>query len=169
MSALDIVTYPNPILARVSDPVEEVTDEIRTLAEGMLETMYANNGIGLAAPQIGRNLRLITVDLSGPEKREEPRIYLNPEILLASGETETEEGCLSVVGYRAVVRRASQVKFRAEDLEGRPVELEAEDLEAVCLQHELDHLNGILFIDRISRLKRSLYEKRLKKWLKKKN
>ncbi|NCC25540.1 MAG: peptide deformylase [Deltaproteobacteria bacterium] len=168
MASLKVLTYPDPVLARKSEPLVEITDEIRNLAQDMLETMYENRGIGLAAPQVGKNVRLITVDLSGPERREEPKVYVNPAIVAKEGETETEEGCLSVIGYRSLVKRAAWVSFTAQDLEGETVELEADDLLAVCLQHELDHLDGVLFIDHISRLKRALYENRLRKWKKKK-
>lgn len=164
-----IIHYPHEILAKKAAPITEITDEIKELAREMSEIMYDNKGIGLAAPQVAESVRLITVDMSGPEKREDLHVFVNPEIVAAEGEIETEEGCLSVIGYRAKVKRAAKIKFRALDLEGNKVELEAEDLFAVCLQHEVDHLDGILFIDRISRLKRNLYEKRLKKWLRKRS
>ena len=161
-----IVTYPDPILARTSAPLSDITEEIRTLADEMVETMYANDGIGLAAPQVGENIRLVTVDISGPKEREDLRILVNPEIVEKTGATESEEGCLSVVGYRAKVKRSAWAGIKALDLDGNPVEFEAEDLMAICLQHEIDHLDGVLFIDHISRLKRTLYEKKLAKWLK---
>lgn len=161
-------TYPDPVLARKAVPVTEITDEIRTLAADMIETMYADKGIGLAAPQVGESVRLITIDLSGPEKREDPRVFVNPVLSNLEGEVESEEGCLSVVGYRTTVTRAERLHLSATDLDGNPVEMDADDLMAICLQHEVDHLNGILFIDKISKLKRTLYERKLKKWLKEK-
>ena len=161
-------TYPDPVLARKAVPVTEITDEIRTLAADMIETMYADKGIGLAAPQVGESVRLITIDLSGPEKREDPRVFVNPVLTNLEGEVESEEGCLSVVGYRTTVTRAERLHLSATDLDGNPVEMDADDLMAICLQHEVDHLNGILFIDKISKLKRTLYERKLKKWLKEK-
>jgi len=164
--SLKIITYPNEILARKSEPVQAIDEDLKKLAQDMVETMYENKGIGLAAPQVGKNLRLITVDISGPEKREDLMILVNPEIVEKEGEVEGEEGCLSVIGYRARVKRAARVKVKAKNLEGEDIELEAEELLAICLQHEIDHLDGILFIDRISRLKRNLYDKRLQKWLK---
>jgi peptide deformylase len=163
----EIITYPNDILARKSEPISEITPEIRELADDMVRIMYENNGIGLAAPQVGINQRIITVDVSGPEKREDLRILVNPEIVSKEGETETEEGCLSVIDYRARVKRSAQVRARATDLEGEEVDIDADDIMAVCLQHEIDHLDGILFIDHISRLKRTMYEKKLEKWLRK--
>ena len=166
--ARHIHTYPDPILTKKSEPITEITPEIKELAKEMLELMYEHNGIGLAAPQAGENIRLITVDLSGPEKREDPHIFINPEILTKLGETESEEGCLSVPGYRNTIKRAKTINFRAKNLNGETIEFQADDLLAICLQHETDHLNGILFIDRLSRLKRSLYEKKRKKWNKEK-
>ena len=161
-------TYPDPVLAAKAAPVTEITDEIRTLAADMIETMYADKGIGLAAPQIGESIRLITVDLSGPDKREDPQVFVNPVLTNLEGEVESEEGCLSEVGYRTTVTRAERLHLSATDLDGNPVEMDADDLMAICLQHEVDHLNGVLFIDKISKLKRTLYERKLKKWLKEK-
>ena len=161
-------TYPDPVLARKAAPVTEITDEIRNLASDMIETMYADKGIGLAAPQVGESIRLITVDLSGPDKREDPHVFVNPVLTNLEGEVESEEGCLSVVGYRTTVTRAERLHLSATDLDGNPVEMDADDLMAICLQHEVDHLDGVLFIDKISKLKRTLYERKLKKWLKEK-
>ena len=161
---LEILKYPNPILARKAAPVSAVTPEIRELAAGMAEAMYANQGVGLAAPQVGESLRLIVIDLSGPDKREALMTLVNPVITAASGEQEDEEGCLSVRSYRTVVRRAATVTVTAQDLDGNPLTIEADELLAVCLQHEIDHLEGVLFIDRISRLKRAMYDKRVKRW-----
>ncbi|MHC1791058.1 peptide deformylase [Solidesulfovibrio sp.] len=161
---LEILKYPNPILARKAEPVPVVTPEIRALAAGMAEAMYANQGIGLAAPQVGASIRMIVVDLSGPEKREALVTLVNPVITAASGEQEDEEGCLSVRNYRSMVTRAANVTVEALDLDGRPLTIEADELLAICLQHEIDHLEGVLFIDRISRLKRAMYDKRVKRW-----
>ncbi len=104
-----IVTYPNPVLAKKAAPVVEITDEIRALAAEMIEIMYADKGIGLAAPQVAESIRLITVDLSGPEKREDPRVFVNPGRSNLEGEVESEEGCLSVDGYRSNVIRAERL------------------------------------------------------------
>ena len=161
----EVLTYPDPLLKQKAEPVGEITPELRTLATDMADTMYENNGIGLAAPQIGEMIRMITVDISGPEDREDLRVLINPELeMLGDEEVESEEGCLSVEDYRAPVTRAERVMVRATDLDGNPLEFEADGLLAVCLQHECDHLDGKLFIDRISRLKRSLYDARVKKW-----
>jgi peptide deformylase len=163
---LEILKYPHPSLAGKAEPVTEITPEIKELASAMAEAMYANQGVGLAAPQVGRSLRLVVIDLSGPDKREGLITLVNPVIVEASGEQEDEEGCLSVRDYRANVTRAATVAVTALDLDGKPLRLEAEELFAVCLQHEIDHLDGMLFIDHISRLKRAMYDKRVKKWAK---
>jgi len=163
-----IVTYPHPVLAKKAAPVTEITDEIRELAAEMASLMYQDKGIGLAAPQVAESIRLITVDLSGPEKREDLRVFINPVISNLDGEVVSEEGCLSVPGYRSNVTRAERLHLSALDLDGNPVEMDADDLMSICLQHEIDHLDGVLFIDKISKLKRTLYERKLKKWLKEK-
>lgn len=161
-----VLTYPNPVLKEKAEPIREITPEIRELAKDMVETMYEYDGIGLAAPQVGELVRLITVDISGPEKREDLRVLINPELeRIGDEEVESEEGCLSVEDYRSTVVRSERVKVKALDLDGNPVEFEADGLLAVCLQHECDHLDGKLFIDRISRLKRNLYDAKVKKWL----
>lgn len=164
--ARQLVTYPNEVLCENARPVQNVDDYIKELADDMAHVMYENRGIGLAAPQVGEGLRLITVDISGPDKKEELMVLVNPEIVEEEGETESEEGCLSVIGYKTYVKRAEKVRVKATDLEGKPVDIEADDLLAICLQHEIDHLDGILFIDRISRLKRKFYDKKITKWLK---
>jgi peptide deformylase len=161
-----IISYPDPVLARKSRHLTGVDPDIEQLATDMVETMYDNEGIGLAAPQVGENVRLIVVDISGPEIRQDLRVLLNPEIVAASGEVESDEGCLSVPKYRAPVMRSETVTVQAQDLEGNDLEIEADGMLAICLQHEIDHLDGVLFIDHISRLKRSMYDKKVKKWLK---
>ncbi|MFP4108606.1 MAG: peptide deformylase [Desulfonatronovibrio sp.] len=163
-----LLVYPNEILSRKAVEIEDINDFIRDLARDMTSIMYENRGIGLAAPQVGEGVRLITVDVSGPENRESLMVLVNPEIVEAQGECEGEEGCLSVAGYRSIVKRAEKVQVRGLDLEGKEVVLDADDILATCLQHEIDHLDGILFIDRISRLKRNLYDKKVMKWLKNK-
>mgnify|MGYP006279476477 CR=1 FL=1 len=164
--AHDIKTYPEPVLSRRAREVQEITPEIRELAREMAEIMYQNEGIGLAAPQIGIGLRLITVDVSGPGSRSSLMTLINPEILDKEGEVESDEGCLSVSGFRGKVTRAAAVTVKALDLEGNEVTLEADGLLAICLQHEIDHLNGTVILDHASRLKRSLYEKKVSKWQK---
>ena len=164
--SLEILRYPNSFLARKAAPIAAVTPEIRELAAAMAEAMYENQGIGLAAPQVGQSLRMVVIDLSGPEKREELITLVNPVVTSAVGVQEDEEGCLSVRNYRANVKRAATVTVEAMDLEGQPLHIAADELFAVCLQHEIDHLDGVLFIDHISRLKRAMYDKRVKRWAK---
>lgn len=148
-------------------PITQVTDEIRALAVDMLETMYEEPGIGLAAPQVGEAIRLIVVDTTWTEEDSErsPLVLVNPEIVSREGTVLWTEGCLSVPDYQAEVERAQRVRLRAQDLDGNAIEIDAEELQAVCLQHEVDHLDGILFIDRISRLRRSLYVNKRRKEL----
>ncbi|WP_291321074.1 peptide deformylase [Desulfonatronospira sp.] len=160
-----IHTYPDKILLQQAGPVEKIDDYIVDLSRDMARLMYENRGIGLAAPQVGESLRVVTVDLSGPDRQEELFTYINPEIISSEEEITTEEGCLSVAGYQSNVRRARKIQIRALNLQGEEVIHQGEDLWAVCLQHEIDHLNGILFIDHISRLKRAMYDKKVKKWL----
>ncbi len=167
MALRPILRFPDPRLKRVSRPVERVTDELRALAADMLEAMYDEPGIGLAAPQLGEPVRLIVMDTDWTEEGAErnPLVLLNPEILECEGTLLWTEGCLSVPDFTAEVERAARVTVRGLDLDGRELRLEAEELKAVCFQHEIDHLDGILFIDRISRLKRSLYVKKRQKAL----
>ncbi len=160
----EVLTYPHPLLKERAKEITEITPELRALAADMVETMYDYDGIGLAAPQIGELLRMIVIDISGPEKREDPRVLINPKLELVGEEVESEEGCLSVEEYRSTVIRSSKVRLTALDLDGKPLDYEAEGLLAICLQHECDHLDGTLFIDRISRLKRGLYDAKIKKW-----
>lgn len=160
---LPVLQYPDPRLSRVSVPVREITPELRELVDNMVETMYARDGIGLAAPQIGEAVRLVVIDVSGPEKREALRVLVNPVLTLSGSEVESEEGCLSVADYRANVSRYSQAHVEAMDLDGNTVSFDADDLLAICLQHECDHLDGVLFIDHISRLKRSMYDRKIQK------
>ncbi|GAB6037816.1 peptide deformylase [Fundidesulfovibrio butyratiphilus] len=162
--AREILTYPNPVLAQKSEDVQEITQEIRDLADEMAQLMYENRGIGLAAPQVGESRRLVTIDLSGPEERTELMVLVNPVILSKEGKVVDEEGCLSVTNFRAKVERAEKVLVKARNLDGEEVNLDADGLLAICLQHELDHLDGVLFIDRISRLKRGMYDAKIKKW-----
>jgi len=161
MSRLTILEFPDPRLRRVAKPVDEVTKTEQILAADMLETMYESRGIGLAATQVNKGVRVVVMDLS--EDRSEARVFINPEILEREGSQHCEEGCLSVPGVYAEVKRAERVKVRALDADGQPFELEADGLLAVCIQHEIDHLDGKVFVDYLSPLKRRMVEKRLKK------
>jgi peptide deformylase len=164
MALRDILILPDKRLRLVSAPVKKIDKNIRALVEDMFETMYDAPGIGLAAIQVGVPQRVITMDLAKKDEPDDPRVFINPEILWRSEEKMTrEEGCLSIPEFYEDVERASQVRVKYLDLEGRPQEVEANGLLATCLQHEIDHLNGVLFIDHISRLKRQLVTKRFAK------
>jgi peptide deformylase len=162
-----VLQFPDPRLKRNSEPVGEVTDAIRQLAADMIEVMYDEPGIGLAAPQVGEAVRLIVMDTewTGEGAEKKPGAMLNPEIIARDGEITWNEGCLSVPDFNADVVRSARVRVRYQDLEGKTHEEDASELRAVCFQHELDHLDGTLFIDRISKLKRSLYVAKRKKAL----
>ena len=161
MALLKILEYPDPRLRRVAAPVAAVTPEIRALVRDMAETMYSAPGIGLAATQVDVHKRVIVMDLS--ETRDELRVFINPELLTASGEIESEEGCRSLPGYYDRVQRAEAIRVRALDQEGQRFELEANGVLAVCIQHEMDHLIGKVFVDRLSTLKRARYAARVRK------
>jgi peptide deformylase len=167
MAILDVLQFPDPRLRRRSEPIEKITDELRQLAADMLETMYDEPGIGLAAPQVGVPLRLVVLDTEWTEEDAErsPLVLVNPELVEHEGRIVWTEGCLSVPDLSADVERAERVVLRAIDLEGKEIVEEARGLRAVCFQHELDHLDGVLFIDRVSRLKRDLYLQKRKKAL----
>jgi peptide deformylase len=165
-SELRIYTYPEPVLRTEAEPVIEIDEDMQTLVEGMLKTMYAAPGIGLAANQVGALRRVIVFDGQPTEEGRSPCVLINPEIVLGEGSITYEEACLSVVDYAADVTRNARIKVRGVDRDGNPLDIEAEDLLAICLQHEIDHLDGVLYIDHISSLKRALYKKKLKKMLK---
>ncbi len=162
MALRDVLQFPDKRLQEISTPIEKITDEIRELASDMLEVMYDEPGIGLAAPQVGKTIRLIVIDTewTADDAEQHPLVLVNPKIVENSGKIVWTEGCLSVPDFEADVERASHVKLRASNLEGEDLEIAASALQAVCFQHEIDHLDGILFIDRISRLTRNLYTHR---------
>ena len=162
---MDIITYPDPVLKTVAEPVEHIGQEIQDLVDGMIDTMYAAPGIGLAANQVGRLARVIVFDLRPREPDRCPTVLINPEIVATEGSATGEEACLSVVDYSAEVTRKEKVTVRGFDRDGNPLRIDADELLAVCLQHEIDHLDGILYIDHLSSLKRALYKKRLMKML----
>ncbi|MEJ0095565.1 MAG: peptide deformylase [Methylocella sp.] len=167
MSLRPIIILPDPRLRIVAKPVLAVDDSVRALMDDMLETMYDAPGIGLAAPQIGVDKRVIVLDVAKRQDDSvaaEPMCFANPEILWASEELSVyEEGCLSIPEYYEEVERPARVKVGYLDREGRRQEIEAGDILATCLQHEIDHLDGVLFIDHISRLKRARIIKKFSK------
>lgn len=161
MEKLKILEFPDPRLKTVAKAVTEFDDELRKLIEDMVETMYSANGIGLAATQVNVHKRLLVMDIS--ENQDNPRVYVNPKILSQSGEQKCEEGCLSVPGVYATVKRADTVHVQAQDGHGEIFEETLDALHAVCIQHEMDHLMGKLFVDYLSPLKRNMVRKKLEK------
>jgi len=159
----EVVKYPDPILAKVGEPVTEFTPELAQLVEEMFDSMYAAEGIGLAAPQIGISKQITVIDVSFKERSEDKLVLINPEVLDREGKQVEEEGCLSLPDIRAKVERSAWVKVRAQNVRGEFFEIEGEELLARCMLHEIDHLHGVLFIDRVSRLKRDLIQRKIKK------
>jgi len=158
---LPILEYPDPRLKKVASPVTVFGPEIERLVRDMAETMYEAPGIGLAATQVDVHKRVIVIDIS--ETRDQLRVFVNPELLLAEGEAECEEGCLSVPGYYDKVTRAANIRVRAQNERGETFELATDGLLAVCIQHEMDHLLGKVFVDYLSPLKRARLAGRFKK------
>lgn len=164
MALLPILTYPDPRLRGKSSPVETIKIEIKRLLDDMAETMYDAPGVGLAAPQVGVNVRAIVVDIAAQEEDSPGLIKLiNPEIIFSEGQQIGEEGCLSIPGFVSPVKRKERVTVKGLNEEGKHAEIDASGLLARVLQHEIDHIDGILFIDRLSRLKRELFKKRIDK------
>ena len=163
---LPILKYGAPELKKVSKPVDCFNGELERIVKNMIETMYAAPGIGLAAPQIGLNIQLATVDLSVGEDTSQLISICNPEIVSKDGEQKSEEGCLSIPDFSDVVVRPRTMVVRGQNIHGEEVRIEAEGLLARCFSHEIDHLNGILFIDRLSVLKRNLIKNKIKKMTK---
>lgn len=161
MALLNILTLPDSRLKKVAKPIDQVTDDIIKLANDMLETMYAAPGIGLAATQVDEHIQLVVMDIS--EEKNEPRVFINPNITARNGEQVHEEGCLSVPGIYADVKRAEDITVEFLNLDGQHQTLNADGLLAVCIQHEIDHLKGIVFLDHLSVLKRKMALKKLAK------
>jgi peptide deformylase len=161
MAKLEILEIPDPRLRTVAKPVEIFDENLATLVDDMIETMYGAKGIGLAATQVNVHQRLLVLDVS--DAQDTPRVYINPEILSAEGTETCEEGCLSVPGIYAEVSRAEKVRVCARDRDGKVFEEDLDGLHAVCLQHEMDHLEGKLFVDHLSPLKRRMLLKKLDK------
>ena len=164
MAKKKILTIPDPILRKISQPVNKVDKEIKNLMDDMLETMYGAPGIGLAAVQIGILKRVIVIDLSKENEKKNPIFIVNPEIIFKSDDLVSyEEGCLSIPNHFAEIKRPNTCKIKFLNYEGEQKELKADGLLATCIQHEIDHINGVLFIDYLSKLKKDLIIKKVKK------
>lgn len=159
----EIVKYPDRVLSKPGEPVTEFDEDLNILVEEMFESMYAAHGIGLAAPQIGLSKRLTVIDVNFKKDPADKLVLINPEIVEREGKQFEEEGCLSLPEIREKVTRAAKVKVRAQNVAGEWFEVEGEELLSRALQHEIDHLDGILFLDRLSRLKRELVVRKIKK------
>ena len=162
MALLNVLRFPDERLRTKATPVQEVNDEIKKIVADMFETMYEENGVGLAATQVNIHQRIVVIDVS--ENKEHPYVLINPEIIKRNDETMiNEEGCLSVPSCYAKVDRHTEVTVKALDINGNAFELDGEELLAICIQHEIDHLNGILFVDYLSPLKRNRIQTKLEK------
>ncbi len=178
MAVLEILKFPDPRLRKKCAPVKEITPELRELAQNMLETMYSFKGIGLAAAQVDRQVRLLVMDTrpreNGRYKIEEmteleqavpqPLVIFNPEIIRKEGKTTYDEGCLSVPTYFETVERYQLIEFKGLDIDGKPIQYTVDGLLAICVQHEIDHLDGKLFIDRLSPIKSIRIKNKIKKF-----
>ena len=161
LESLEILQFPDERLRRLSQPVIDFNQELKALAERMLEIMYESNGIGLAAPQVNQTVRLIVVDVS--EGRDNPRIFVNPKIKQSSGSVDSSEGCLSVPEIRTTIKRYESVTVEYLDLSGEKHEEPLNDLMSICVQHEIDHLDGKLFIDYVPNIKLQSLKKKIAK------
>jgi peptide deformylase len=167
MAIRTVIYIPDPRLREISQPIETFDDELQILIDDMIETMYADRGAGLAAPQVGVNLRLAVVDCSSDKSQ--VFVLINPEIIESSDLMEFQEGCLSVPGVYAKVMRPNKVTLRAQNRQGEFYEMKAEGLLAECFHHEIDHLNGKVFIDYLSPIKRQLARKKVERFIREKN
>ncbi len=161
MAILKILQYPDPRLHTIAQPVTQVNEAVRQLVRDMAETMYAAQGVGLAATQVDVHQRVVVIDLS--EEHNQLRVFINPELVSSDGEEESEEGCLSVPGIYEKVERAEKVTVQALDEKGKSFTLDADGLLAVCIQHEMDHLVGKVFVQYLSQLKQTRIRTKLKK------
>jgi peptide deformylase len=159
----EILIWPDPILKQKAKPVAKVDDKVRALVKDMFETMYAADGVGLAAPQVGILQRVIVLDTSPRQEDSKPLAMINPEIIGMEGETTYTEGCLSIPGEAEDVDRAAKVTVKYLDVDGQEQTLECDGLLAIAVQHETDHLNGIVYVDHVSTLKREIIRKRMKR------
>ena len=167
MAELNVLTYPDPFLTTIAKPVEDFGESMKEFCQDMVDTMYKNKGLGLAAVQVGEGKRIFVMDTNYndeiPIESRTPLILVNPVIVQSEGEQSIEEGCLSVVDFRAEIKRAAKIVVRYQNPDQGVQELEAEGLQAVCIQHEIDHLDGKIFVDRLPPLKRKIIQKKLRK------
>ncbi|QYN45485.1 peptide deformylase [Gilliamella sp. ESL0441] len=161
MAILPVLRFPDERLRKIAKPVTAFTPELQTIIDDMIETMYEQNGIGLAATQVNVHEQIIVIDVS--EDRSNVYVIINPEVISQEGETGIEEGCLSIPDCRGFVPRAEKIKINALDRNGNPYQIDADELLAICIQHEMDHLKGKLFVDYLSPLKRQRIEQKMKK------
>lgn len=161
MSLLPILQYPDERLRKEAKPVEAITDDIHTLIDNMIETMYDDHGVGLAATQVNVHKLIFVLDIS--EAHNEPRVFINPKIIAHEGTVDSKEGCLSVPGIFTTVKRHQWIHLSAQDRNGNPFEIKTDGFLAIAIQHEMDHLRGVLFIDKLSPLKKEMAIKKLKK------
>jgi peptide deformylase len=164
---MDIVTYPDPVLKRKAELVENIDGDVQRLIDNMSTLMYQSSGIGLAANQVGIEKRIIIFDIDYKEKGKDLTVLINPEILFAEDKIEFEEGCLSVPDFQGKITRKKYIQVKGLDRDGKPVNIETENLTAICIQHEIDHLNGTLILDHVSHLKRNIYRRKIEKLMKK--
>ncbi|MBC8186268.1 peptide deformylase [candidate division KSB1 bacterium] len=162
MSELRVIKYGNPILRMKAKHIENIDSDVKQLANDMITIMQGEEGIGLAAPQVAESISLLVVDMSLIDEEGEPTAFINPEILTSEGESVLEEGCLSLPDIREDVKRPEIITLRYQNIEGEVSEKRFDELLARVLQHEIDHLNGVLFVDRISSLKKKMFNKKLK-------
>lgn len=165
MSLREILIFPDSRLRRKSVPVKSIDKNLHKLLDDMAETMYDAPGVGLAAPQVGENIRVIVVDINIQEEENDLKELINPKIVESKGTQESEEGCLSVPGFLGNIKRKENIVVKARSRKGEEIVIEASDLLSRVLQHEIDHLDGILFFDRMSKLKRQLFKRKVEKAL----
>ena len=164
---IEIVTYPDPVLKKKAELVENIDGNIQSLIDTMSTLMYQSSGIGLAANQVGIGKRVIIFDIHYKEKGKDLTVLINPTIIFAEDKVEFEEGCLSVPDFEGKVTRKKYIQVQGLDRDGKPITIEAEDLAAICIQHEIDHLDGTLILDHVSYLKRNIYKRKIEKLMKK--
>ena len=164
---MDICVYPDPVLKEIAEPVKDIDSEIQGIIDSMVNGMYNNSGIGLAANQVGIPKRIIVFDINYREKTKDLTVLINPVIVSGEDKIIYEEGCLSVPDFQGKITRKKYIKVQGLNRDGNLIDIDAEDITAICIQHEIDHLNGVLILDHVSNLKRNIYRKKIEKLVKK--